>query len=284
MAVKIVTDSTSDLPHELARSLDITVVPLKVRFGEQEFRDGVDLSPDEFYRRLMGESALPKTSQPSAGEFAEAYQRLARDADGIVSVHISSKVSGTLNSALQGKEQAKASCPIEVIDTYQASMGVGMVAMVAARAAQRGAPFEEVVSVARRAVERCQCFVLLDTLEYLEKGGRIGKARAMLGTLLKIKPMVIVREGEVHELGKERTRARGIARLDRTAREFAPIEEMSILYSTTPDEARALAQTVRDLLPDGKEPLIARFGPVLGTYVGPGALGIGLLQARPRSP
>ena len=279
MAVRVVTDSTADLPQDLAQGLGITVVPLNVHFGTEVFKDGVDLSPDEFYQRLIDGPVLPKTSQPSVGDFVQVYEQLAQDADGIVSVHISSKVSGTFNAAVQAKGQANATCPIEVIDTYQASMGVGKAAMAVARAAQQGASLEEAATVAQQAASRSQCFVLLDTLEYLEKGGRIGKARALLGTLLSIKPMIIVRDGEVHELAKERTRRKGIARLQQVASEFAPIEDLTVVYSTTPDDARALAQALRDMLPEDKEPHIARFGPVLGTYVGPGALGIGLLRS-----
>ena len=279
MAVRVVTDSTADLPQDLVQSLGITVVPLNVHFGLEVFKDGVDLSPDEFYQRLIDGPVLPKTSQPSVGDFVQVYEQLAQDADGIVSVHISSKVSGTFNAAIQAKGQANVNCPIEVIDTYQASMGVGKAAMAVARAAQQGVSVEEAATVAQQAASRSQCFVLLDTLEYLEKGGRIGKARALLGTLLSIKPMIIVRDGEVHELAKERTRRKGIARLQQVAGEFAPIEDLTVVYSTTPDDARALAESLKNMLPENREPRIARFGPVLGTYVGPGALGIGLLRS-----
>ena len=139
MAVKIVTDSASDLPQDLARTLGITVVPLRVRFGTEEYRDGADLSADEFYQRLIAGPDLPRTSQPSVGDFVSVYNELAGDADGIVSIHVSSNVSGTFNSADQARVEADAACPIEVIDTYQASMGVGMVAIAAAKAVQKGA-------------------------------------------------------------------------------------------------------------------------------------------------
>ena len=279
MVVKIVTDSASDLPPELARSLDITVVPLRVRFGNEEFRDGADLSIDEFYQRLIAGPELPKTSQPSVGDFVNVYNELGGDADGIVSIHISSKVSGTVNSADQARAEADTGCPIEVIDTLQASMGVGMVAIAAAKAVQKGAGLEDATAVAKDAATRCECFVLLDTLEYLEKGGRIGKARALLGTILRIKPMIIVRDGEVHELGKERTRSRGVAKLQSVAGDFAPVDELCVLHNTTPAEADSVAENLGGLLPEGQEPLITRFGAVIGTYTGPGALGVGLLRS-----
>ena len=281
MAIKIVTDSTSDLPAEVADELGITVVPLNVHFGTEVFKDGVDLPADRFYERLTTDLEFPKTSQPSIGEFAQTYQRVSEDADGIVSVHVSSKLSGTFNSASQAKSEAGVGCPIEVVDTFQASMGLGMVAMAAARAAEAGGTQEEVASVARDAVGLCHCIALFETIEYLKRGGRIGMAGALVGKLLRIRPMIIIREGVVQELAKERTRARGIARLQRTAREFAPLEDLAVMHSTTPDDAAAIADTLRDLLPGGKEPLVARFGPVIGAYTGPGALGLGLFRSRP---
>ena len=279
MVVKIVTDSTSDLPRELAESLDITIVPLSIHFGTQVFKDGVDLDADEFYRRLIDGGELPTTSQPSVGDFIKVYEELGRDADGILSIHISAKLSGTYNSATQAREQAGVPCPIEVIDTSQASMGLGVVAVAASRSAQLGAALDEVADVARSASDRSRYFALLDTLKYLEKGGRIGKARALLGTVLRIRPMIVISEGEVHELGKERTRARAIARLEALAREFGPLEELSVMYSTTPEDAHRIASNLRDLLPGDKTPIVTRAGPVVGTYAGPGCLAVGLLRS-----
>ena len=158
-------------------------------------------------------------------------------------------------------------------------MGLGMAALAAARSAADGGDFETVVQAARDAVGKCECFALLDTLEYLEKGGRIGKARALMGKLLRIKPMIILREGMVDELAKERTRKRAIARLRTVARDFAPIKEMAVVYSGEPASAIALADDLKDLLPEGREPMLTQFGPVIGTYTGLGALGIGLLKA-----
>ena len=280
MAVKIVTDSTADLPSDIVNELGITVVPANVRFGNDAYKDGVDLSSDEFFDKLVNGPDFPTTSQPSIGEFRDAYERVAEGADGIVSVHVSGKLSGTMNSATQGASQAGADCPIEVLDTRQASMGSGLVAMAAARAAQDGASVEEAANAARSAIDRSQCFALLDTLDYLIKGGRIGKARGAIGKLLRIKPMIILRDGEVNDLAKERARSRAVARLRRTAEEFAPLAAVAVMYSTDPDEARALAADLSPLLTDGADaPMTARFGPALGTYVGPNSLGITLLSA-----
>lgn len=279
MPVKIVTDSTADIPADLVQQLGIEVVPLKVRFGTQEFLDGVDLSSEEFYQRLVDGPTLPTTSQPSVGEFTDVYQRVSADSDGILSIHLTSKLSGTYNSAIQAAEQANIDCPMEIIDSLQVSMAVGLVVLAAARAAASGASLEELTALAKDAASRAEFFVMLDTLEYLQKGGRVGGAMALIGGLLSIKPMIILREGEVQALAKERTRRRGIARLIRTAQEFGPVEDMSVLHSTTPDEAQTLAENLAGLMPEGRQPIISRAGSVIGTYAGPGALGVALLKS-----
>ena len=280
MAVRIVTDSTSDLPADTAERLGITVVALNVHVGAQTYKDNVTISPDDFYSMLASSSELPKTSQASPGDFKEVYDSLGKDADGIVSIHISSKVSGTYNSAVQGAAQTSAACPVEAIDTMQVSMGLGLAVVAAAEAANRGAAHDEVVSAARDAASRAQCFCLFETLEFLEKGGRIGKAQAMIGSVLKIKPMIIIREGEVQQLGKGRTFAKALGKLKQTARDFAPVEALSVMYTTTPEAAGQVADDLGDMLPEGAEPSITRVGPALGVYTGPGAIGIALLQAK----
>ena len=280
MAIRVVTDSTSDLPRDIADELDITIVPLNVLFGTEAYRDNIDITADQFYDRLTNESVLPKTSQPSPGDFVEVYDALGKDADGILSVHISAKESGTYNAAMQATGESTATCPIEVIDSRQFSMGLGMIAIAAARAAKNGATLEQAGEAARSAVSRSRVIALFDTLEYLQKGGRIGKAQAMLGSVLKIKPMIIIRDGQVHELAKARTMPKAVARLKQVARGFAPVESVCVLHSTTPEVAREIADDLRDLLPDGTEPFVSRFGPVIGTHAGPGAVGIAVLQAQ----
>ena len=279
MAVKVVVDSASDLPSDVAEKLDITIVPCYVTFGTEDYKDGVDIQADEFYKRLVGGPVLPKTSQPSPGDLIEVYDRLGEDADGIVSIHVSAKLSATYNSAEQAKAQSSADCPIEVVDSAQACMGFGVIAIAAAREASKGSSVEKVAEVARDAAGRSELFFLVNTLEYLEKGGRIGKARAMLGSVLRIKPMLTVTDGEVHELGKVRTFAKGIARLQQVTRSHAPLASLWVLHTTTPDLAGEIAASMADLLPEGQEPLIARPGPTVGTYVGPGVLGVALLRA-----
>ncbi|MFP6565736.1 MAG: DegV family protein [Dehalococcoidia bacterium] len=280
MAIKVVTDSTSDLPADVAESLGIEVVPLNIHFGSDVYKDRVNLMPDAFYDKLINGDVLPTTSQPSVGEFIDVYERLGSDADGIVSVHISEKLSGTMNSARLASQQANADCPIEVVDTFQVSMGVGICAMEAAEVANSGGNMNQVILAARNAVTRSQCFFMLETLEFLQKGGRIGKAQALIGNLLKIRPMLMLQEGEVHPLGRERTRRKGIAKLVDTVEELAPISGLAVMYSTGPDEAQTLAQNVSKFMIEGREPMMLQIGPVIGTYAGPDTLGIALISAK----
>ena len=280
MAIKVVTDSTSDLPADVAESLGIEVVPLNVHFGSDVYKDRVNLMPDTFYDKLINGDVLPTTSQPSVGEFIDVYERLGSDADGIVSVHVSEKLSGTMNSARLASQQANADCPIEVVDTFQVAMGVGICAMEAAEVANSGGDMNQVILAARNAVTRSQCFFMLETLEFLQKGGRIGKAQALIGNLLKIRPMLILQEGEVHPLGRERTRRKGIAKLVDTVAELAPISGLAVMYSTGPDEAQTLAQNVSKFMIEGREPMMLQIGPVIGTYAGPDTLGIALISAK----
>ena len=274
MSVRIVADSVSDLPPNIADELDITVVPANVHFGTEVFKDGVDLQTEEFFQRLLNGPDYPTTSQPTVGDFVETYQSVAPEADGIVSIHVSGKLSGTLNSAQQGAERASVVCPIEVLDTQQASMAVGLIVIACARAAQSGASMSEVVEVGKRAIQRSHCIALLDTLEYLEKGGRIGKAQAILGGLLRIKPMIAVQDGEVHPYAKERTRRKAVARLESAMTDLAPLASVAVMYSTARQEADRIADSIRPLVTDDGDVMVARFGPALGTYVGPNALGV----------
>jgi DegV family protein with EDD domain len=278
MPVRVVTDSTSDLPPELAEAQGITVVPLNVQFGEETYRDGVDISPDQFYQRLVSSPRLPTTSQPSVGAFIEAYQGVAEGAEGIVSVHISAKLSGTCNSATQAQTELASTVPIEVVDTRQASLATGLVALAAARAAQAGASLAEVAEEARKASGEVSVFFMVDTLEYLQKGGRIGKAAAFLGGLLNVKPLLTIRDGEVHPLERARTRRKAVARLLELVRQAAPVRELAVMHSTTPEDAEELARQVAPLLSEGQV-LTGRLGSVVGTYAGPGMLGVGLRRA-----
>jgi DegV family protein with EDD domain len=273
MTVKVITDSTADLPPALAEELGITVVPLNVHFGTEVYRDGVEITADEFYRRLVTASRLPTTSQPTPGDFLSAYDEMGQTTDEILSVHVSAKLSGTMNSATQAREEYGGACRIEIIDSLQGSMGLGMLAIAAAEAARRGDSLDDVVTETRAAIPKVGFIGLLDTLEYLEKGGRIGKAQAFMGSLLRIKPLLTIRDGEAHPLERARTRAKGVDRMCELVQAEMPLKDLAVVYTTTPDEARALAQRLQSHLPQG-EVILSQVGPVVGTYLGPGVLGV----------
>ncbi|MBI4219450.1 MAG: DegV family protein [Chloroflexi bacterium] len=278
MTVAVVTDSTSDIPRDLAASLGIRVVPLNVHFGDEVFLDGETIKADEFYRRLESDNVFPKTSQPSAGTFADTYRELAdKGATAIVSIHISSKVSGTYNSAVQARAEFGGSCPVDVVDTLQASMGLGLVVIEVARAVKGGYRADQAVSLAGELSGRARFFGLLDTLEYLHRGGRIGRAQLFLGSLLKIHPILTVQDGVAHPLERARTRSKGLARIKEITAGSAPLRSLAVMHTTEPDEAARLAEQVRQYAPGGQV-VVTQFGPVLGTYLGPGALGIALIR------
>lgn len=276
MPVRIVTDSTSDLPPNVAEEMGITVVPLSVLFGLDSYRDGVDLKPDEFYQRLLARTVLPKTAAPSPGSFRETYQKLAAK-DGIVSIHVSAKLSGTYDAAVAGKKEAGEVCRIEVIDTMSVSMGLGLLAITAARAARAGATIDEVMKAVQEAMGRVWMVAALDTLEFLQKGGRIGKAQAWLGSLLSIRPIISLNDGEVVPVERVRTRGKSLERLYQLLKEHLPATDTSILYSTEPEEADKLVAYIKDLHPQ-QHVYRSRFGPVLGTYVGPDCLAAFILK------
>ena len=280
MAVKVVTDSTCDLSGDVAQGRGITVIPCNVHFGDQAYKDGIDLGPDEFYRRLASTPALPTTAQPSVNDFLEVYRPLIAQGDDVVSVHLSAKFSGTLNSAYQAREATGADAGrIRIVDSRMTSSGLGVLVMEAASLAGEGASLDQVVEEVEGALERTHCYFILDTLQYLQKGGRIGKASAFVGTLLNIKPILTIKDGEAHPLERVRTRERGVRRLGEIIRELAPVRRLCVTHSTTPEEAQALKEGLAGLAPEGEEVLMCRFGPVVGTYLGPGALGVGLLRA-----
>jgi hypothetical protein len=279
MSVRIVTDSSGDLPLSLAAELGITVVPAIVRFGETPFLDGVEIDHDTFYRRLQEEQVFPTTSQPSPGQFAEAYDRLAPEAEGIVSIHLSSRLSGTFNSAVQGARACSAACPVEVVDSRSTSLGLGLIALEAARLARSGASFDDVLAAARGWAPRSRLAAGLDTLDFLAKGGRIGRARHLLGTLVRVRLVLALQDGEVQPVRQLRTRAQVTAYLDDFARRHGPLHALGIVYSTGLAAAEALADRLADLHP--REAMVfGRVGPGLGSHTGPGMLGVALLTGQ----
>jgi DegV family protein with EDD domain len=277
MTVKIVTDSTADLPAQLVKELGITVVPLYVRFGEEVLRDRVDISEDEFYQRLTEGSVHPNTTQPSPQDFVDVYQKLSA-ADGIVSIHLSAKLSGTCSSALQAKGMVVNECSVEVVDSETLSMALGLVVIAAAEAAKAGKSLDEVEAVARQTMPKIRLLFLLDTLKYLQLGGRIGKAKALLGSVLSVKPMLTVKDGELVPAGQVRTRAKGIDKLFEYVKNAGDIQDLAVIYNTTPDEAEALAERIGSVF-DKEKIRMARVGPTLGVHGGPGAMIVAFREA-----
>ena len=278
MAVRIVTDSTADLPLPLAKELGISVVPLSVIFGNEVYREGVDITHEQFYDRLVQSKALPTTSAPSVGDFLAVYESLLAEADGIVSIHLSSKLSGTYNSACQAAQMlGDRGARVCVIDSQLITFGMTFVVAAAARAALSGASLEEVRQVVERVIPRTHIFFLLDTLEYLRRGGRIGRGRAFLGAVLKVKPLLSLRDGEVHPEERVRTRALALERVFQIVTSYPRIEELAIGYSTNREEAEELRRRLAEALPR-VDIQVTRVGPVIGAHCGPGVLGIVLLE------
>jgi DegV family protein with EDD domain len=271
MPVKIVTDSSADLPEELVNELGIEVVPLYVRFGEEVHRDRVTISEDEFYSRLDNTPVHPSTVQPGPQDFLEVYQRVSEGADGIVSIHISSKLSGTVNSAVMARDMLGGGCPVEVIDTQSVTMGLGLIVIAAAQVAKAGGAMDKVVAAAKEAVPQIRLLAMFDTLKYLLLGGRIGKAKALLGSILNVKPMISLKDGEVVPAGQARNRAKGMDKLFDFAQNATDIKGISIVYNTIPEEAQVLAERLGSVF-DKEKIIVARMGPVLGVHMGPGML------------
>ena len=237
MAIKIVTDSTSDLDSHIAEDLGITIVPLNVHFGESVFKDGIDLDTDQFFDKLINGNVFPSTSQPSLGEFVDVYKEISQPGDVIISVHVSSKLSGTINSAQQAANTLSGTVDVRIVDTQQVSMTVGLSAVGAAQAAREGKSVEECIAVAESVARRSNFFALFDTLEYLEKGGRIGKARSLIGGLLKIRPILRVEDGEIGQFSKARSRNMGMLKLEEAVRELGKLDDIAIVYSTDGSDA-----------------------------------------------
>jgi DegV family protein with EDD domain len=271
MTVKIVTDSLADLPPEIVKELGISVVPLVVNFGEESYRDGIDLSPEQFYEKLKTSKVFPHTSVPSPGVFAEVYDELAKETDQIVVIAVSAKLSGTYQVALQAARLMKRKCQVEVIDSRWATMAQGFIVMAAAKAARAGAGLAEIKEVVQKMIPRVDIHATFDTLEYLRRGGRIGRAQAFLGSMLKINPIITLKDGVVEPVERVRSRVKAIDMLFHFAMSYSKIEEMSVEDTASPAEADALVERLGSLYP--KERIYrSRMTPAIGTHTGPGLL------------
>ena len=271
MTVAVVVDSTSDIPADIRAELGITVVPLLILFGNDQFRDGIDLSNDEFYARLVEGNVHPTSSQPSAGDFVDAYERLAKDHEGIISIHVGGKLSGTVRSAQQAAEMVQ-SVPIRIVDSGSVSLGLGFLGIEAARMAREGKTLDEIATAVEAMVPRIVLWAVLDTLKYLERGGRIGKSRALLGTLLNVKPMIYIR-GEVLPGERVRSQKKAIARMVELATDEAPFSHLAVLHSASEPLALELADQLGAIHPR-EQMIVTQLTGVIGVHGGPGIVGV----------
>jgi DegV family protein with EDD domain len=264
----VVTDSTADLPDEWRERYDIEVVPLKVLFGTETFRDGVDIDNEEFFRKLSTATKLPTTSAPSPGEFAEMYQRLAKDHDGCISIHIGAQLSATAEAARVGAQSVEG-FKVNVIDSESVTFPIAFLCRTAAQCAS----LDEATEAVKQRVVKCRVLALLDTLKYLEMGGRMSRAAAVVGTMLNVKPLLLVADREIKPVERVRTRSRAIPRMVEFFRSDLPVEHVAVVHAQAADEAEEIASGLRKELPDYEIP-VGQIGCVLGTHTGPKALGL----------
>lgn len=279
--VQIVTDSTADFPDAIFTDLPITVVPLSVEIEGTIYRDGIDLTRDEFLAYLQT-GVVPRTSQPSVGTFQEAYQPILERGQEIVSVHLSGSLSGTINSATQATQLVGAD-RITLVDSGTASMGTGFLAIEAARMAKDGASAGDIAGYLERRKVDQRLFATLQTLEFLRKGGRIGRASAMLGSALQLKPIVQIRDGVVEPVERVRTYRRALDRLAGIYAELAPFDHVAVLHLGAPNEAERLVERIREHQPD-IDVVTGQIGTVIGAYGGPGLVGFTGLVSSSTSP
>lgn len=283
--MKIVTDSGSDIPPEVVQELGITVIPLYIRFGDEVYRDGVDISADQFYDKLAHSRILPKTSTPSPGDFAKIYNQLAAETDSILSIHLSTRYSGTYNAATVAKDYAPEGCTIKVIDSKSVSMGCGLVAITAAREAKAGADLEQVMQTVNKAILRTHIVGMIADINYVLSGRRLSLPGAHLflgkiGTLFRFKLL-----GEIYEAGKVRGRgmffreAKALDKLEKCVTEFQSIEEMAILYAKNPEWAQDFAERIASVFPK-KRIYNARLSCATGVHGGPKALAIAFIEGK----
>ena len=269
----VVTDSTADLPDEWRQRYGIEVVPLKVLFGKETFRDRVDMTDEEFFRRLAASSTLPTTSAPSPGEFAEVYKRLAADYQGCISIHIGAQLSATAEAARVGASSVDR-FPVKVVDSETVSMPIAFLCRIAAECSS----LDEAYAAVTERVAKTRVLALLDTLRYLEMGGRLSRAQAMIGTMLDLKPLLLVADREIKPVDRVRTRSRAMTRMVEFFEGEGPVEHVAVMHAQAPEDAQRIAAELRAKSPE-REVTVGQIGCVLGTHTGPRALGIVYLKA-----
>jgi len=275
MNVQVITDSTADLPEGTTNELGIRVVPIYLRFGDKTYHDGVDITKDEFYAMLSSSQFHPASSQPNPEDFTGVFREYCGENNGIVSIHISSKISGTYNSANMAKKTLKSQCPIEIIDSGLNSGGLGLVVTAAARAAQAGANMAEVVNEANKAVKEVRMFGMFETMKYLARSGRVNKTIAAASNILHVMPLLTFHEGEIVRAGLVRAVSKGMDRIYDFVKNNAPIRELTIVHSHVIDQAKQLRHRLGEFIEEEKV-AIAELGAGLGVHGGPGVLLVAL--------
>lgn len=277
-AVRVVTDSACDLPDELVTDLGIGLVPLRIRFGEEELTDRTELTTKEFWLRSATSPTLPETSAPSPGAFEQEFRRLGNEATGgVICINLSSRLSATIEAARQAARSLQGQVEVRVVDSHSVTMGEGLVVIEAARRAAAGGSLDEVVDAAERAVASMKVYGVIDTLENLKKGGRIGGAAALVGSLLSIKPVIEVRGGIVEEESKQRTRGRSLEYLATKVKGAGPLSRLAVFGGDAPDLDRFISM-LSEVAP-AEAMLVGEIGPVIGSHAGPGAIGAAWLPA-----
>lgn len=277
MTIRIVTDSSCDLPQQVADALGISIVPLSIRFGDDEYIDRTTITADEFWAKCAASAELPQTAAPSPGQFEEVYRRLKSEgATGIVVIALSSSLSFTLQSADLAAKAVAGDIDVRIVDSRNASLGVGLTAVECAERAKAGDSIDQIVAMAERLVPRTHVFGALDTLENLKKGGRIGGAKAMLASALSIKPLIEVRDGLVEEAGKQRTRGKALNSLLETLKNAGRVERLGVLHAQCADIDDFVAK-VREVY--SGEIMVGDIGAVIGTHAGQGTIGIAFRTA-----
>ncbi len=279
MSIKIVTDSTCDLPQDLLQEYGVTVVPLYINFGDQGYLDGVEITRQEFYERLPESDPLPTTATPGVDAFKQVYEDLADSgASEILSIHISISLSATVDVARTAANETK-KVPVTVLDSQKLSLGTGFLVLSAAKAAAEGKSMDEIVSMLDEQTSRTYVIAALDTLEYLKRSGRMNAVVARLGSVLKIKPILIMHDGE--PTGERvRTRERALARLIEFISELGPLEQLALVHTNAAQEAKELFQRSKHLFANQEEPLSVDVTPALGTNIGPGVVGFACITAK----
>ena len=275
--VKLVTDSVSDLPPEVVKELEITIIPLNVHFGQEAYKDRVDLNSEEFYHKLEHSSTFPSTSAPSPGLFAEVFDDLAMKCNQIMGVFVSRKLSATYDAALQGVKLMKRKCQVEIVDSALGIMGQGLLVMEAARKALSGVNLSELVGMTSKTIPRIHIRITLDTLEYLARGGRIGKVQAFLGSMLRMNPILGIKDGVAFPFARVRSRAKATDWLCDFASKFEKVKALAVEYGTNAAEAKALAERIASVFP--KIPIyLSNVSPVIGTHTGPNVLSVTVME------